>query len=50
MFNECGADGEMRIDRGNRNTPKKTAPVSLCPPQIPHNLTELNQDCREGSL
>jgi hypothetical protein len=25
--------------RGNRNTPRKPAPVPLCPPQNPHNLT-----------
>jgi hypothetical protein len=36
---ECGAVGGMRIGRGNRSTRKKPAPVSLCPPQIPHDLT-----------
>jgi hypothetical protein len=29
----------MRIGRGNRSTRRKTAPVPLCPPQIPHDLT-----------
>jgi hypothetical protein len=28
----------MRIDRGNRSTRRKPAPVPLCPPQIPHDL------------
>jgi hypothetical protein len=27
------------IGRGNRSTRRKPAPVPLCPPQIPHNLT-----------
>jgi hypothetical protein len=36
---ECGAVGGMRIGRGNRSTPRKLAPVPLCPPQIPHDLT-----------
>jgi hypothetical protein len=34
-----GAVGGMRIGRGNRNTPRKPAPVPLCPPQISHDLT-----------
>jgi hypothetical protein len=29
----------MRIGRGNRSTRRKPAPVSFCPPQIPHQLT-----------
>jgi hypothetical protein len=29
----------MRIGRGNRSTVRKPAPVPLCPPQIPHDLT-----------
>jgi hypothetical protein len=29
----------MRISRGNRSTRRKPAPVQLCPPQIPHDLT-----------
>jgi hypothetical protein len=37
--NECGEVGGMRIGRGNRNTRRKPAPVPLCPPQIPHDLT-----------
>jgi hypothetical protein len=36
---DYGAVGGMRIGRGNRSTRKKPAPVPLCPPQIPHNLT-----------
>jgi hypothetical protein len=28
----------MKIDRGNRSTRRKPAPVPLCPPQIPHEL------------
>jgi hypothetical protein len=31
--------GGMRIGKGNRSTRRKPALVSLCPPQIPHNLT-----------
>jgi hypothetical protein len=34
---ECGAVGGM-IGRGNRSTRRKFAPVTLCPPQIPHGL------------
>jgi hypothetical protein len=34
-----GAVGGMRIGRGNRSTRRKPAPVPLCPPQIPHELT-----------
>jgi hypothetical protein len=36
---ECGEVNRMRIGRGNRSTRSKPAPVSLCPPQIPHDLT-----------
>jgi hypothetical protein len=32
------AFGGKRIDRGNRRTKEKRAPVSLCLPQIPHEL------------
>jgi hypothetical protein len=39
MIDECGAVGGMRIGRGNRSTRRKAAPVPLCPPQIPHDLT-----------
>jgi hypothetical protein len=35
----CGAVGGMRIGRGNRSTRRKPAPVPLCPPQIPHDMT-----------
>jgi hypothetical protein len=35
---ECGAIGGM-ICKGNRSTRRKHAPVTLCSPQIPHNLT-----------
>jgi hypothetical protein len=31
--------GGMRTGKGSRNTLRKPAPVPLCPPQIPHNLT-----------
>jgi hypothetical protein len=37
--NECEAVGGMRIGRGNRSTRNKPAPMPLCPPQIPHDLT-----------
>jgi hypothetical protein len=33
------AVGGMKIGRGNRSTRRKPAPVPLCPPQIPHDLT-----------
>jgi hypothetical protein len=36
---ECGAVGGIRIGRGDRSTRRKPAPVLLCPPQIPHDLT-----------
>jgi hypothetical protein len=35
---ECGIVGGMTIGRGNRSTPRKPAPMPLCPPQIPHDL------------
>jgi hypothetical protein len=35
---KCGAVG-MRIGRENRSTRRKRAPMPLCPPQIPHDLT-----------
>jgi hypothetical protein len=38
-YDDCGAIGGMRIGRGNRSTRRKFAPVLLCPPQIPHDLT-----------
>jgi hypothetical protein len=36
---ECEAVGGVRIGRGNRSTRRKPASLSLCPPQIPHDLT-----------
>jgi hypothetical protein len=36
---ECGAVGGMRIDRRNRSVRRRPAPVPLCPPQIPHDVT-----------
>jgi hypothetical protein len=36
---ECGAAGGMRIDRGNRSTGRKPAPVPLCITRIIHDLT-----------
>jgi hypothetical protein len=36
---ECAVVGGMRIGKGNRSTRRKPAPVSLWPPQIPHDLT-----------
>jgi hypothetical protein len=32
---DCGAIRGMKIGRGNRNSWRKSAPVPLCPPQIP---------------
>jgi hypothetical protein len=39
---DCRAVGE-RIGKGNRRTLRKSVPVPLCPPQIPHDL-----DRRDG--
>jgi hypothetical protein len=36
---DCGAIREMKIGRGNWAARRKPAPVPLCPPQIPHDLT-----------
>jgi hypothetical protein len=36
---ECGAVGGINVGRRSRNSWKQPAPVSLCPPQIPHHLT-----------
>jgi hypothetical protein len=36
---DCAASGGMKIGRGNRSTRRRPAPVPLCPPQIPHELT-----------
>jgi hypothetical protein len=38
-INECGAVRGMRIGRGNRRIRREPAQMSLCPPQIPHDLT-----------
>jgi hypothetical protein len=45
---ESGVVVEMRIGRGNRNTRRKPAPVPLCPPQIPHDLTPGSNPGRRG--
>jgi hypothetical protein len=46
----CGAIRGMRIGRGNRSTRRNPAPVPLCPPQIPHDLTwARTQDPTVGS-
>jgi urease alpha subunit len=39
MKNECGAIGGMRIDRGDRGMQRIIAQMTVCPPQILHNLT-----------
>jgi hypothetical protein len=36
---EDGELGGMMIGRGHRSTWSRPAPVPLCPPQIPHDLT-----------
>jgi hypothetical protein len=36
---ECGGVGGMRIGRGNQSIWRKPAPVPLCPPQNPHDMT-----------
>jgi hypothetical protein len=35
---DCGKVSGM-IGKENRSTRRKPTPVSLCPPQIPHDLT-----------
>jgi hypothetical protein len=37
---DCGAIGGKRNGKGNRSTRRKPAPVPLCPPQIPHDVTQ----------
>jgi hypothetical protein len=37
---DCGIIGGLRIGRGNRSTRRKPTPVPLCPPKIPHDLTQ----------
>jgi hypothetical protein len=39
MMDEYGPFGEIQIGRWNWSTRRKPAPVPLCPPQIPHDLT-----------
>jgi hypothetical protein len=39
MTEEHGAFGGMRMGRGNRSTRRRPAPVPLCSPQMPHDLT-----------
>jgi hypothetical protein len=39
MIDEYGAAGGMRINRGSLSALREPAPVPLCPPQIPHNMT-----------
>jgi hypothetical protein len=36
---DYGAVGGMRIDGENRSTRRKPAPVPLCPPPIPRDMT-----------
>jgi hypothetical protein len=36
---DCEATGGMKTGRENRSTRTKPAPVPLCSPQIPHDLT-----------
>jgi hypothetical protein len=31
---------ELSIGKGNRSTRRKPGPMPLCPPQIPHELTQ----------
>jgi hypothetical protein len=46
---DCGAIGGMKIGRGNRST-RRPAPMSRCPPQIPHDLTRARtRDAAVGS-
>jgi hypothetical protein len=45
---ECGAVDGMRIDRGNRSTRRRPAPVPFCPPQNPHDLTWARTRGRRG--
>jgi hypothetical protein len=36
---DCTAVGGMNVGRGNRSTRRKPDPISLCPPQVPHDMT-----------
>jgi hypothetical protein len=38
-YNKYGAVGGLIIGRGNRITGRKSTPMSLCSPQIPHDLS-----------
>jgi hypothetical protein len=38
IIDEYGAVGGMRFSRGNQSTQRKSAPMPLYPPQIPHDL------------
>jgi hypothetical protein len=49
MIDECGAVGGM-ISKGNRSTQKKSAPVPLCPPEIPHDLTGARTRAAEAGI
>jgi hypothetical protein len=49
MFDEHEAFDGIIIGKGNRSTGKKPTPVSLCPPQIPHDLGS-NPSRRDGKL
>jgi hypothetical protein len=40
MIDDCGAIGGMKTGRENRSTRTKPAPVPLCSPQIPYDLTQ----------
>jgi hypothetical protein len=39
MINDRKEVGGMKTGGRNRSTDRKPAPMPLCPPQIPHNLT-----------
>jgi hypothetical protein len=39
MINEYDAIGGMRIGSRNWSTWRKSVPMPVCPPQIPHDLT-----------
>jgi hypothetical protein len=44
-----GEIGGMMIDRGNRSTRRKPAPVPLCPPQTPHAARTRTRAAAVGS-
>jgi hypothetical protein len=47
---DCGAVAGMKIGKGNRSNRRKPAPVPLCPPQIPHDLSRARiRDATLGS-